>query len=137
MTLDGANVLAIVLMGLVTYFTRLAGLFVAGRSTLAGRRKAALDAIPIALLTAVIAPTLLTSGVAESLAGVVTILASACHCWRAWQSASRPSSFSGSPSDEADMPGAATLAKVRTCQTAKGMGRRIPAPTTGIAKPER
>lgn len=75
MTLDGANVLAIVLMGLVTYFTRLAGLFVAGRSTLAGRRKAALDAIPIALLTAVIAPTLLTSGVAESLAGVVTILA--------------------------------------------------------------
>jgi len=75
MRLDGTTVLAIVLMGLVTYLTRIAGLFIAGRLSIEGRAKAAFDAIPVAVLTAVIAPTLLTSSVAESLAGVVTILA--------------------------------------------------------------
>lgn len=75
MRLDGATVVAIVLMGLVTYLTRIAGLFIAGRVSLEGRAKAAFDAIPVSVLTAVIAPTLLTSSVAETLAGVVTILA--------------------------------------------------------------
>jgi uncharacterized membrane protein len=75
MSLDRMSVLAIVLMGLATYLTRIAGLFIAGRFRLAGRTKAAFDAIPVSVLTAVIAPTLLTTGVAESLAGVVTILA--------------------------------------------------------------
>ena len=75
MRLDGTTVLAITLMGLVTYLTRIAGLFVAGRFRLEGRAKAAFDAIPVSVLTAVIAPTLLTSSVAESLAGIVTIVA--------------------------------------------------------------
>jgi len=75
MSLDGTTVLTIVLMGLVTYLTRIAGLFVAGRLSLRGRTKAAFDAIPMSVLTAVIAPTLLTSSVADSLAGIVTILA--------------------------------------------------------------
>ena len=75
MRLDGTTVLTIVLMGLVTYLTRVAGLFIAGRLSLEGRAKAAFDAIPVSVLTAVIAPTLLTSSVPETLAGVVTILA--------------------------------------------------------------
>ena len=75
MRLAGTTLLAIVLMGLVTYLTRIAGLFIAERFRLGGRAKAAFDAIPVSVLTAVIAPTLLTSTVAESLAGVVTILA--------------------------------------------------------------
>jgi len=75
MRLAGTTLLAIVLMGLVTYLTRIAGLFIAERFRLEGRAKAAFDAIPVSVLTAVIAPTLLTSTVAESLAGVVTILA--------------------------------------------------------------
>jgi uncharacterized membrane protein len=75
MTLDGTTLLVIVLMGGATYLTRIAGFFVAGHHELGGRAKAAFDAIPVAVLTAVIAPTLLTTGAAESLAGVVTILA--------------------------------------------------------------
>ena len=46
-----------------------------GRVRLAGRARAAFDAIPVSVLIAVIAPTLLTSSAAESLAGGVTILA--------------------------------------------------------------
>jgi uncharacterized membrane protein len=75
MRLDGTTLLAIVLMAVATYLTRIAGLFIAGHDGLAGRSKAAFDAIPVAVLTAVIAPTLLTTGIAESLAGIVTILA--------------------------------------------------------------
>jgi uncharacterized membrane protein len=75
MRLDGTTLLAIVLMGLATYLTRIAGLFIADRVRLEGRAQAAFDAIPVSVLVAVIAPTLLTSSPAESLAGVVTILA--------------------------------------------------------------
>jgi uncharacterized membrane protein len=75
MKLHGVTVLTIVLMGLVTYVLRIAGLFLAGRFRLEGRTKAAFDAIPPAVLTAVIAPALLATGPAESLAGAVTILA--------------------------------------------------------------
>jgi uncharacterized membrane protein len=75
MRLDGTTVLAIVLMGFVTYLTRIAGLFISERFRFEGRAKAAFDALPVSVLTAVIAPTLLTSSVAESLAGVFTILA--------------------------------------------------------------
>ena len=54
---------------------RLAGLLLGGRLALSGRAKAAMDAIPPAVLTAVIAPTLLATGWPETLAGAVTILA--------------------------------------------------------------
>jgi uncharacterized membrane protein len=75
MSLDAVTVAAIVLMALATYLTRIAGLFLAGRVQLAGRAQAAFDAIPAAVLTAVIAPTVLATGPAETLAGIVTILA--------------------------------------------------------------
>ena len=71
---EAATVLTIVLMALVTYLTRIAGLLLADRLVLSGRVRAAFEAIPAAVLTAVIAPTLLTTGIAESVAGVITIL---------------------------------------------------------------
>ncbi|WP_296574688.1 AzlD domain-containing protein [Phreatobacter sp.] len=75
MSLDVTTLLAILGMALATYACRLTGLLVGARLALAGRAKAALDAIPPAVLTAVIAPTLFATGWPETLAGAVTILA--------------------------------------------------------------
>ncbi len=74
MSLDPHNLLAIVLMALATYATRVSGLFLAGRLPRTGRVRVALDALPPAVLTAVIAPALV-SGPAEAIAGVVTVVA--------------------------------------------------------------
>src|SRR5262249_27959567 len=75
MSLDPVTLLAIALMALATYGTRIGGLLLADRLRLEGRGKAAFEAIPPAVLTAVIAPTLLATGPAETAAGLVTILA--------------------------------------------------------------
>jgi uncharacterized membrane protein len=72
MTMDTTTLLAILAMAVVTYFTRIAGLLVADRLALTGRAKAAFDAIPPAVLVAVIAPTALTTGWAEALAAAIT-----------------------------------------------------------------
>ncbi len=75
MSLDMTTLLAIIAMAVVTYFTRVAGLFVADRLVLTGRAKAAFDAIPPAVLVSVIAPTALTTGWAEALAAAITAFA--------------------------------------------------------------
>lgn len=75
MTIDPVTFAAIVAMALVTYATRIAGLLLAGRLRLEGRAKAAFDAIPPAVLVAVIAPVALGTGVAETAAALVTALA--------------------------------------------------------------
>ena len=75
MSLDAGTLLAILAMATVTYGLRLSGLALAGRLKLEGRAKAAFDAIPPAVLTAVIAPALFATGWAETLAGAATILA--------------------------------------------------------------
>jgi uncharacterized membrane protein len=75
MSLDPATLLAILSMALATYLTRLAGFVLVGRFRLEGQAKAAFDAIPPAILAAVIAPSVLTGGPAEAIAGVITILA--------------------------------------------------------------
>jgi uncharacterized membrane protein len=75
MSLDPLTLLAILLMALATYLTRVAGLVLVGRLRLEGRLKVAFDAIPSAILTAVIAPAVLTGGPAEAIAGLITILA--------------------------------------------------------------
>ena len=72
MNLDMTTMIAILAMAVVTYFTRIAGLFVADRLVLTGRAKAAFDAIPPAVLVAVIAPTALTTGWAEAVAAAIT-----------------------------------------------------------------
>ncbi|MEE1657049.1 AzlD domain-containing protein [Microvirga sp. CF3062] len=75
MNLDTTTLIAILAMAVVTYFTRIAGLFVADRLVLTGRAKAAFDAIPPAVLVAVIAPTALTTGWAEAIAAAITAIA--------------------------------------------------------------
>jgi uncharacterized membrane protein len=71
MSVDPITFAAILAMALVTYGTRIAGIFLAGRLVLTGRAKAAFDAIPAAVLVAVIAPTAIATGPAETLATVI------------------------------------------------------------------
>lgn len=71
MSFDPHTVAAILTMALVTYATRIAGIFLSGRLALAGRTKAAFDAIPAAVLVAVIAPVALATGPAETIAAVI------------------------------------------------------------------
>jgi uncharacterized membrane protein len=75
MSLDPTTLLAILAMAAITYATRVAGLALAGRLNLSGRAKAAFDAIPPAVLTAVIAPTALATGWPETIAAAITALA--------------------------------------------------------------
>jgi uncharacterized membrane protein len=75
MSVDRTVLLAILLMAFVTYCTRIAGLLLAERFHLEGRAKAAFEAIPAAVLTALIAPAVLTTGSAEAVAGLITIVA--------------------------------------------------------------
>ena len=75
MTLDPATLLAIAGMAIVTYLNRLSGLVLVRFVRLEGRTKAALDALPPAILMAVIAPMALTRGPAETTAAVITVIA--------------------------------------------------------------
>jgi uncharacterized membrane protein len=70
-----ASILAILGMALATYATRASGLYLMRNVVVTGRLKAALDALPPAILMAVIAPTILTTGIAESVAAVITAAA--------------------------------------------------------------
>jgi uncharacterized membrane protein len=67
--------LLILLMGLATYSTRIAGYWLLRGREVEGRMKAALDAVPPAILMAVIAPTVFLQGKAEMLAGALTLAA--------------------------------------------------------------
>lgn len=68
------TLIAILAMTLATYATRLSGLVVGRYLPREGRIKQALDALPPAVLTAVIAPAVV-SGPAEMIAGAITLLA--------------------------------------------------------------
>ncbi len=67
--------LAMLLMGLATYSTRLSGLLLMRGVEVKGRVKAALDAVPPSVLTAVITPTVFMTGHAETLSAVITAAA--------------------------------------------------------------
>lgn len=73
--MTGSVLLAIIGMGIATYLTRLSGFYLLRGVNLSGPMKAALDALPPAVLMAVIAPVILTTGRAESLAAVITAAA--------------------------------------------------------------
>lgn len=75
MILDTTTVATIVGMAIVTYLTRIGGLALAGRLDLGPRAQAALDAIPPAVLIAVIAPSMLAAGWRESVASAITVFA--------------------------------------------------------------
>jgi uncharacterized membrane protein len=66
---------AVLGMALATYGTRLAGYWLLQGRAIAGRWKAALEAVPPAILTAVIAPTVFMQGKAEMIAGALTLAA--------------------------------------------------------------
>lgn len=74
MNLDLPLVLTILGMGLVTYATRIAGYALLTRFPVKGRIKAGLEAVPIAILTAIIAPAALAAGPADALAALITVL---------------------------------------------------------------
>lgn len=71
--MSSETLIAILAMTLATYATRLSGLVVGRYLPREGRIKLALDALPPAVLTAVIAPAVV-SGPAEMIAGAVTLL---------------------------------------------------------------
>ena len=62
-------------MAAATYLTRIGGLYLMRGVKVQGRLKAALDALPPAVLMAVIAPTVLATGVAETIAAAITVAA--------------------------------------------------------------
>jgi uncharacterized membrane protein len=71
MNLDPWTLAAIVGMAGATYATRAAGFLLMRYIIVKGRLRAALDALPAAILMAIIAPTVFTSGVAEAGAGIL------------------------------------------------------------------
>ena len=75
MSVDLQVLLAIAAMTAATYATRLAGFLLQGRLDLSPRMKAALDAIPAAVLVSVVAPSMLATGWRETLASAVAALA--------------------------------------------------------------
>lgn len=70
-----SNLLAICGMGAATYATRLTGPILARRLPKGGKTEAFLRALPGAILTALVAPTVLTQGVAETAASVAALAA--------------------------------------------------------------
>jgi branched chain amino acid efflux pump len=75
MELDPRTLLAIAGIALATYATRVAGFAFMRFMNVRGRVRAALDAVPPAILMAVIAPTILATGFAETLAAAITAVA--------------------------------------------------------------
>jgi uncharacterized membrane protein len=74
MSLDPQALLAITLMAVATYATRSGGLWLASRLALSERTEAWLGYIPGAILVSLVAPTVLTGGLAETLAAMAVIL---------------------------------------------------------------
>ena len=75
MRIDPTTLWTILGMAVVTYLTRIAGLAFADRLVLSGRAKVAFEAIPPAVLIAVIAPTALATGWPETAAAAITMVA--------------------------------------------------------------
>lgn len=75
MTLTLSTLIAILAMAAATIFTRVSGLFLIQRVKLSNRARRALEAIPPAVLMAVVAPTALMTGMAETIACAVTAFA--------------------------------------------------------------
>lgn len=75
MNVQPENLLAILTMAIATYTVRVSGLWIADRLPQGGRARAALDALPPAVLSAVIAPIALATGPAETAAALITAVA--------------------------------------------------------------
>ena len=73
MSIDPINFAAILAMGALTYFTRILGFLIADRLPKSGPVRVALDALPPAVLVAVIAPILM-SGPIEAISGLMVLV---------------------------------------------------------------
>jgi branched chain amino acid efflux pump len=73
--LDLVNVLAILAMAIATYATRVSGLFLVRYLRPGPVLQSALNVVPVAVLTAVIAPMLAKGGVADLAAAALTVIA--------------------------------------------------------------
>ena len=73
MTIDPVNFAAILAMGVLTYMTRILGFLIADRLPRSGPVRVALDALPPAVLVAVVAPIIM-SGPVEAAAGLVVLV---------------------------------------------------------------
>lgn len=65
---------AIVAMSLATVTTRFAGLIVPADFARRGRLKAAFEAMPVAVLASIIAPTVLATGWPETVTALITLI---------------------------------------------------------------
>jgi uncharacterized membrane protein len=74
MRADLATLATWVGMMIATYSSRIGGYWFVRRFPIGGRLKAGLEAVPLAVLTALIAPAVLATGPAETLAALVTLL---------------------------------------------------------------
>ncbi len=76
MSLALSDFALILLLGIGTYGMRIGGYLVLARlERLDPRIEAALDAVPAAVITALVAPVVLATGPAETIAAIVTIAA--------------------------------------------------------------
>jgi uncharacterized membrane protein len=75
MTIDVSTLLAILAMAGATVFTRIAGLILLRHVALTESRRTAIESIPPAVLMAVVAPTAIATGFAESIGCAATALA--------------------------------------------------------------
>lgn len=73
--MDMTAFFTILAMAFVTYLTRIGGYLIIRNRTPGPRMTAALNAVPPAVLTAVIAPSVLSAGIPEAIAGVLTVFA--------------------------------------------------------------
>ena len=74
MSIDGATLAAIAGMAVVTWGTRVAGLWLMRLVPAGGKGAAALEAVPAAVLMSVIAPMVFMTGAAETIAAGITLL---------------------------------------------------------------
>lgn len=74
MLLDPLVLAAILAMALATYATRFLGFWLVRHRSVGGRLAGALEAVPGAVLTALIAPMAFATGPAESIAALLTVL---------------------------------------------------------------
>lgn len=74
MEIDSSTLIIIFGMAFVTYATRIGGILIINRFKLSPRMKIWLSNIPGTVLVSLIAPTVITSGLAETLAALATAL---------------------------------------------------------------
>ena len=74
MGVDPRVLVTILLMAIAIYATRAGGLWLASWVEISGRLEAWLNYLPGAILVSIVAPTVLTGGIAEALAALAVVL---------------------------------------------------------------